>query len=60
MEIGLIYAKVMGYTLAIVNKLEQIGIRSHLVNWDDKKETLYKLSVSNKINIYLKSKENIN
>ena len=60
MKIGLLYAEVMGYTLANVNKLEQIGIGTHLVNWDNKKETPYKLSVSNKISVYPKSKENIN
>lgn len=40
MKIVLLYAEVMGYTLANVTKLGQIGIGTHLVNWDKKRNSL--------------------
>ena len=60
MKILYLYTEVMGYTLATINELRQTGAEIHLVHWDDKKLTPYKIPTSNKLFLYPKSKENRN
>jgi len=54
MKILYLYTEVMGYTLATINELRQTGAEIHLVHWDDKKLTPYKIPTSNKLFLYPK------
>lgn len=60
MKILYLYTEVMGYTIATISELRQTGAEIHLVHWDDKKLTPYKIPTSNKLFLYPKSKENRN
>ena len=60
MKILYLYTEVMGYTIATINKLKQNGAEVHVVHWDHKKLTPYKINTSDKLYLYPKSKENKN
>lgn len=60
MKILYLYTEVMGYTVATIEELKQNGAEIHLVHWDTKKKTPYKITNSNKLYLYPKSKENRN
>jgi glycosyltransferase involved in cell wall biosynthesis len=59
MKVLYLYAEVMGYTLATIKALIDRGVEVHLIYWDNKKITPYKMPDYDGIRIYPRSKQSI-
>ena len=55
MKVLYLYAEVMGYTMATIKVLAEIGIDVYLVYWDDKKLTPYRIPDYNGVTKYPRS-----
>jgi glycosyltransferase involved in cell wall biosynthesis len=55
MKILYLYAEVMGYTMATICELAELGNEVHVVHWDHKKQTPYKAPVVPNVFMYNRS-----
>jgi glycosyltransferase involved in cell wall biosynthesis len=59
MKILYLYAEVMGYTMATIKALVEAGVEVHVVHWDDKKLTPYRMPAYRQVYTYPSSQQTV-